>query len=207
VQLDERTSEGTYLCFLSHYKKEADAEATYIKEFLVEKTGRAIFLDSDSLRQVSAAAMKENIRKSAVVVLLQTPTTCCGRTVCSSSSMPSSSRNRWLASRLKTSTALMTSERGILAPVGSRGRTPTRGGRGARQGRGRRGGSHPDPSAVIPNVMSVPFNRKWPERLRHGALEDVLERLGNPEGHHELIPAASIAFAEARSPVRKRLGR
>eukprot|EP00966_Prymnesium_polylepis_P318088 7347718-Prymnesium_polylepis.1 len=51
LQLDERASEGTYLCFLSHYKKEAGAEASYIKEFVVEKTGRATFLDSDSLRQ------------------------------------------------------------------------------------------------------------------------------------------------------------
>ena len=53
-------------------------------------------------------------------------------------------------------------------------------------------------AAVIPNVMSSPFNQMWAERLRNAALEELLHRLENPEG---MVPAASksLAFARVRS--------
>ena len=181
---EARLSEGTYAAFISHYKSEAAPEAAYIKEFLAEKTGREVFLDSDNLTEVSCAAMKEALRRSSIVVVLQTPEYLT-RPYCLIELLTAIDLVKPIVA-LKVENAHGSYDFADAVRLLSdlEGELTRRGHLASVEALRREGVDFADASkrlsAVIPQVMSSPFNQAWGEHLRHGALNDLLAKVQAP---------------------------
>ena len=62
---------NTFACFLSHFKKEAGAEARFIKDLLEPMLGEKVFLDTANLTDLRTL-FDNGVRRSDVLVLLAT---------------------------------------------------------------------------------------------------------------------------------------
>ena len=63
---------GSFAALVSHCKADAAMEARFLQQELEDKLGRAVFLDSDDLRDLTK--LQQHVRDSATLVLVQSTT-------------------------------------------------------------------------------------------------------------------------------------
>ena len=176
-----RQAEGSFAAFISHYKTESAAEATYIKEWLSEHLARDVFLDSDNLREITAEAMSENIRRSDVVIILQTPNYLT-RPYClieilvaidmKKPLLPLKVENGYGSYDFADASALLADLETELPRRGCQYTLDE-----LRKNRVDVAEASRKLSATIPQTMSMPYCQACGEYLRHGALWDLLSKV------------------------------